>query len=157
MAIYCLYNKKTDLEVGVTASLDDALSQAKILIGTPVKHNIEVYVYNDINTREDYYTESPVVEADTIYKSLIDFIDEHKGPYEIETPAPKDKKSNDAWEVMNDLPNDTLHHLSEREQVEVLQWVPDELLIDEVMRRLVEYKTLTGSVMSAYDHLRIYV
>lgn len=157
MAIYCLYNKKTDLDVGVTASLEEALSQAKILMGTPVKHNIEVYVYNDINTREDYYTESPVVEADTVYKSLIDFIDEHEGPYETETPAPKDKKSSDAWEVMNDLPNDMLHHLSEGEQVEVLRWVPDVLLIDEVMRRLVEYKTLTQSVMSAYDHLEIFV
>lgn len=157
MAIYCLYNKKTDLDVGVTASLDDALSQAKILIGTPVKHNIEVYVYNDINTREDYYTESPVVEADTIYKSLIDFIDEHEGPYEIETPGPTDKKSSDAWEVMNDLPNDMLHHLSDKEKLEVLHFIPDTMLIEELSRRLKEYRRVNDGVVEVLDGLEIFV
>lgn len=48
------------------------------------------------------------------------------------------------------------HNLDEAEQMEVLKFVPDIVLIDELKRRINEYRSTTDNITQALDKMEIY-
>lgn len=139
-------------DVVVTASEQEAVDKAKVLMGTGIADTARVFMFEELNSRDDYYD---MVDAEDVDRSngytLKNFI-RLSG---LETK--EDKSHADAWEKVNTIDNDLLHHLDAHEQLEVLHFIPDNMLVEEFSRRLKEYRRVNDSVVDVLDSLEIFV
>ena len=150
MAIFNIYDLVKKADLLVTASEQECIDKAQILLGTVVAETARVFIFDELNSRDDYYDmcDQEDVSRDGGY-TLKNFLklaglanasverEEHKGPGALEY--------------------ENLHHLAPDEQEEVIKWLPDELLIQELLRRLKEYRGASDGVMDVFDHMKIYV
>lgn len=139
-------------DVVVTASEQEAIDKAKVLMGTGIADTARVFMFEELNSRDDYYD---MVDAEDVDRSngytLKNFI-RLSG---LETK--EDKSHTDAWEKVNTIDNDMLHHLDAHEQLEVLHFIPDAMLVEEFSRRLKEYRRVNDGVVDVLDSLEIFV
>ena len=155
MAIFNIYDlgKKTDLLV--TASEQECIDKSQILLATTVADTARVFIFEELNSRDDYYDmcDQEDVSRDGGY-TLKNFI-------KLSGLETKDIRTvDDAWEKVKGpgaLEYENLHHLAPDEQEEVVKWLPDELLVQELLRRLKEYRGASDGVIEVFDHMKIYV
>lgn len=139
-------------DVVVTASEQEAIDKAKTLMGTSIADTARVFMFEELNSRDDYYD---MVDAEDVDRTngytLKNFI-------KLSGLETKDYRTvDDAWERVNAISNDILHHLDAREQLEVLHFIPDDMLVEEFSRRLKEYRRVNDGVVDVLDSLEIFV
>ena len=139
--LYVIYDSLTDINDTVTTSVTSALMRAgeledlQYVVGTP-----QIYFVNEFDMDEAEYNDSFVTDSDAVATyTLKQFIEQ----YGVPELSPMEKEN--------------LQHLSVEEQLEVIKWIPDQMLIDELSRRVSEYRAYADAIREAGDKLRIYV
>ena len=148
MAIYNIYDIDNDSDLLVTASEQECIDTSKLFTDTSVTESARVFIFEDLNSREDYYEfiKTMDVSRDGGY-TLKNFL-KLAG---LEATIQKKVEGPGCLEYEN------LHHLGEDEQAEVVKWLPDELLVQELLRRLKEYRGANDGVITVFDNMKIYV
>lgn len=120
MAIYNIYDTDNDSDLLVTASEQECIDTSKLFTGTSVAESARVFIFETLNSRDDYYEyiETTEVSRDGGY-TLKNFL--------------------------------KLASLAPAEQAEVVKWLPDELLVKELLRRLKEYRGASDGVIAVFD------
>lgn len=139
--LYVIYDSLTDINDTVTTSLTSALMRAgelqDLLDEITTAH---IYFVNEFDMDEAEYNDSFVSDSDAVATyTLKQFIEQ----YGVPELSPMEKEN--------------LQHLSAEEQLEVVKWIPDQMLIDELSRRVTEYRAYADAIREAGDKLRIYV
>lgn len=139
--LYVIYDSLTDINDTVTTSVTSALMRAGELQDlTADVTTSQIYFVNEFDMDEAEYNDSFVTDSDAIATyTLKQFIDQ----YGVPELSPMEKEN--------------LQHLSAEEQLEVVKWIPDQMLIDELSRRVTEYRSYADAIREAGDKLRIYV
>lgn len=138
--VYVIYNAQTDINDLITESETSALMRAGELLDLNQVDdgmNYFVYVYN---MTEEQYNDSFIVEGDQDESyTLRSFIKSYGVP---EIP---------------EFGKETFHNLSPEEQLEVLKFIPDQVILSEIVRRISEYRSYADAIREASDKLRIFV
>ena len=141
--LYVIYDSLTDINDTVTTSLTSALMRAGELQDWTLEVSPavnQIYFVNEFDMNEAEYNDSFVTDSDAVATyTLKQFIDQ----YGVPELSPMEKEN--------------LQHLSAEEQLEAIKWIPDQMLIDELSRRVTEYRTYADAIREASDKLRIYV
>lgn len=143
--LYVIYNKATDIDEVVTEYLTDALEEAgKIIDSGAQTDDYEVlFIHLSPESYHKYdwiYIQNHVESTMPIY----DFLSK----YGISSEPVKEVEA---------VSKEMYHNLDKAEQLEVLKFVSDQMLIDELNRRLNEYRTYADAIRDAGDKMRIYV
>ena len=148
MAIFNIYDLVKKADLLVTASEQECIDKAQILLGTVVAETARVFIFEELNSRDDYYDmcDQEDISRDGGY-TLKNFL-------KLAGLAPFERVKIEGPGV---LEYENLHHLATDEQEEVIKWLPDELLVQELLRRLKEYRGASDGVMSVFDNMKIYV
>ena len=149
--LYVVYNQETDIDEVRTESLLDAVQQAtEIYDRTYDQHKNYTVQIIDMD-EEDYETNSwdDIKDHLCSNSSLYQFITTY-GVNDV-MDAIEDKKKSD---LVN---KEVYHNLDEAEQLEVLKFVPDVMLISELTRRMSEYRKYSDMIREAGEELMIYV
>ena len=137
--VYVIYNNTTDIDHLVTSDIKEALIECGELIDQECDDKYIVYVYN--NTTIDQYNTTILNFNDDF--SVRDFVAGFS-PFHLK-------------ETVIDIPDkETYHNLDEAEQIEVLHFISDKMLIDEVLRRFQEYRKATDKAYDALESMLIY-
>ena len=158
--LYVIYNQRTDIDEVVTESLLDAVEDAgRILDRTDEPEAYQALV---IDLTEDSYNKhdwSYVSKYVRVRETLKGFISKYgiDAVSASETKPKKKDPDNEAWDKMNNTDNEYLKNLDEYEQLQVLHFIPDQLLIDELNRRIDEYRKYADAIRDAGEELMIYV
>lgn len=153
--LYVVYNQDTDIDEVRTESLTEALQQATEIYDETYDqskdhHNDKNYTVQIIDMDENaYINNSWDVIKDHLCSnsSLYHFITTY-GVDDIVKPSGKNKP------LIN---KEVYHNLDEAEQLEVLKFVPDVMLISELTRRMSEYRKYSDMIREAGEELMIYV
>lgn len=141
--LYVIYNSNTDIDDFVTTSVTSALERAGELADQLTDIGIvnsDLYFVNVFDMNEDEYADAFVTDDDAVEKyTLRSFI----STYGV-APVPEYGK-------------ERFHNLDQNEQLEVLKFIPDTMLVDEINRRFTEYRTYADAIREAGDRMRIYV
>ena len=141
--LYVIYDSLTDINDTVTTSLTSALMRAGELQDWTLEVSPavnQIYFVNEFDMDEAEYNDSFVTDSDAVATyTLKQFIEQ----YSVPELSPMEKEN--------------LQHLSAEEQLEVVKWIPDQMLIDELSRRVTEYRSYADAIREAGDKLRIYV
>lgn len=139
--LYVIYDSLTDINDTVTTSLTSALMRAGELQDLSDEiTTAQIYFVNEFDMDEAEYNDSFVTDSDAVATyTLKQFIEQ----YGVPELSPMEKEN--------------LQHLSAEEQLEVVKWIPDQMLIDELSRRVTEYRSYADAIREAGDKLRIYV
>ena len=139
--LYVIYDSLTDINDTVTTSLTSALMRAGELQDLSDEiTTAQIYFVNEFDMDEAEYNDSFVTDSDAVATyTLKQFIEQ----YGVPELSPMEKEN--------------LQHLSAEEQLEVVKWIPDKMLIDELSRRVTEYRSYADAIREAGDKLRIYV
>jgi hypothetical protein len=132
-----IYNPDTDIDDLVTPSITSVLLRAGELLDEDLKSRHFVSLYD--MTEEDY-SESFVTSSDASETYTLKGFIKHFGIEEVP-----------------DAGLDTFHNLDQNEQLEVLKFIPDQMIIDELRRRFEEYRRYADAIRDAGDQMRIYV
>ena len=141
--LYVIYCESTDIDKLVTSDIKEALLECGELIDDGVDSAYAVLIYNNM-TVDEYYDDHRIVSFNYHY-SCAEFIAKNS-PFHVPETDP-------ASEVLN---KEIYHNLDEAEQIEVLHFIPDDILIDEVMRRMHEYRKATDNAYAALESMLIY-
>lgn len=135
--LYVIYNPDTDIDELVTPSITSALLRAGELLDEDLssRHFVSLYDMTEEDYAESFVTSSDASETYTL-KGFI----RHFGVQEVP-----------------DAGLDTLHNLDQNEQLEVLKFIPDQMIIDEMRRRFDEYRRYVDAIYDAGEQMRIYV
>lgn len=139
--LYVIYNSSTDIDDFVTTSVTSALERAGELadLQTDIVDS-DLYFVNVFDMDEDEYADAFVTDDDAVEKyTLRSFI----SAYGV-APVPEYGK-------------ERFHNLDQNEQLEVLKFIPDKMLVDEINRRFTEYRAYADAIREAGDRMRIYV
>ena len=149
MAIFNIYDLERETDLLITASEQECIDKSQILLGTNVADTARVFIFEELNSRDDYYDmcDQEDVSRDGGY-TLKNFL-----KLAGLAPAQSEKKVKGPGA----LEYENLHHLAPDEQEEVIKWLPDELLVQELLRRLKEYRSASDGVMDVFDRMKIYV
>ena len=153
--LYVVYNQDTDVDEVRTENLLEAVQQATEIYDRTYdqhkdKHNDKNYTVQIIDMdEEDYETNSWDDIKDHICSngSLYQFITTY-GVNDIIEPTHENKL------LIN---KEVYHNLDEEEQLEVLKFVPDSMLIHELARRMSEYRKYADKIRVSGEELMIYV
>lgn len=139
--LYVIYDSLTDINDTVTTSLTSALMRAGELQDLSDEiTTAQIYFVNEFDMDEAEYNDSFVTDSDAVATyTLKQFIEQ----YGVPELSPMEKEN--------------LRHLSAEEQLEAVKWIPDQMLIDELSRRVTEYRSYADAIREAGDKLRIYV
>ena len=139
--LYVIYDSSTDINDMITSSVTSALMRAGELQDLTNENLTDhVYFVNEFNMTEEEYNDMFVTDSDaTATYTLKQFISEYGVP-ELST-----------------MEKENLQHLSTEEQLEAVKWIPDQMLIDELSRRVTEYRQYADAIREAGDKLRIFV
>ena len=158
--LYVIYNQRTDIDEVVTEELLDAVEDAgKIIDRTDEPDAYQALV---IDLTEESYNKhdwSYVSQYVRVRETLKGFISKY-GIDAVTASETKSKKKDpqaEAWTNMNNTDNDYLKNLDEHEQLQVLHFIPDQMLIDELNRRIDEYRKYADAIREAGEELMIYV
>lgn len=158
--LYVIYNQRTDIDEVVTEELLDAIEDAgRIFDKTDEPDAYQVLV---IDLTEESYNKhdwSYVSQYVRVRETLKGFISKY-GIDAVTASESKPKKKDpqsEAWDKMNNTDNDYLKNLDEHEQLQVLLFISDQMLIDELERRLDEYRKYSDAIINAGSELMIYV
>lgn len=158
--LYVIYNQRTDIDEVVTEELLDAVEDAgRIMDRTDEPDAYQALV---IDLTEESYNKhdwSYVSQCVRVRETLKGFISKY-GIDAVTASESKPKKKDpqsEAWTKMNNTDNDHLKNLDEHEQLQVLHFIPDQMLIDELNRRIDEYRKYADSIREAGEELLIYV
>jgi len=152
--LYVVYNQETDIDEVRTEGLLDAVQQATEIYDKTYdqhknKHDDKKYSVLIIDMDDDEYEVSSwddIKDHLCSNSSLYQFITTY-GVNDLTETKPK-----------NDLVNkEVYHNLDEAEQLEVLKFVPDVMLISELTRRMSEYRKYSDMIREAGEELMIYV
>ena len=150
MAIFNIYDLERETDLLITASEQECIDKSQILLGTTVADTARVFIFDELNSRDDYYD---MCDQEDVSRyggyTLKNFL--KLAGLANATGECKEQKGPGALEYEN------LHHLAQDEQEEVIKWLPDELLVQELLRRLKEYRSASDGVMDVFDHMKIYV
>ena len=158
--LYVIYNQRTDIDEVVTESLIDAVEDAgRILDRTDEPEAYQALV---IDLTEESYNKhdwSYVSKYVRVRETLKGFISKYgiDAVSASETKPKKKDPDHEAWEKVNNTGNEYLKNLDEGEQLQVLHFIPDQLLIDELNRRIDEYRKYADAIREAGEELKIYV
>lgn len=150
MAIFNIYDLGKETDLLITASEQECIDKAKILIGTTVSDTARVFIFEELNSRDDYYDmcDQEDIDRDRGY-TLKNY---------IKTAGLGPAVDRDLKEFKpGTLEYENLHHLAPDEQAEVVKWLPDELLVQELLRRLKEYRGASDGVIEVFDNMKIYI
>lgn len=140
--LYVIYNKSTDVDEVVTEYLTDALEEAgKVIDSGACADEYEVLFIHLSPESYDKYDWDHIMNY--VEKSV-----------DIKTFLKNYGVDADDHEPVN---KEMYHNLDKAEQLEVLKFVSDQMLIDELNRRLNEYRTYADAIRDAGDKMRIYV
>lgn len=153
--LYVVYNQATDIDEVRTESLLEAVQQATEIYDRTYdqsknKHDDKNYTVQIIDMEwEDYEANSwDTIKAHICSNSsLYQFITTYGVNDVIETP----------YQNTACLNKEVYHNLDEAEQLEVLKFVPDVMLISELTRRMSEYRKYSDMIREAGEELMIYV
>ena len=153
--LYVIYNQGTDIDEVRTESLLEAVQQATEIYDRTYdqhknQHNDKNYSVQIIDMTEEEYDNSSW-DAD-----IRDHLCSTNSLYQFITTY----GVNDLTETKtkNDLINkEVYHNLDEAEQLEVIKFVPDVMLISELTRRMSEYRKYSDMIREAGEDLKIYV
>lgn len=158
--LYVIYNQRTDIDEVVTESLLDAVEDAgRIMDRTDEPDAYQALV---IDLTEESYNKhdwSYVSQYVRVRETLKGFISKY-GIDAVTASESKSKKKDpqsEAWDKMNNTDNDYLKNLDEHEQLEVLKFVPDGMLLSELSRRMFEYRKYSDAIREVGEELKIYV
>lgn len=152
--LYVVYNQDTDIDEVRTENLLEAVQQATEIYDRTYdqrkdQHNDKNYTVQIIDMDEEEY------EANS-WDDIKDHLCSNSSLYQFITTY----GVNDLTETKtkNDLINkEVYHNLDEAEQLEVLKFVPDVMLISELTRRMSEYRKYSDMIREAGEELKIYV
>lgn len=154
--LYVVYNQETDIDEVRTESLLEAVQQATEIYDSTYdprknEHNDEQYTVQVIDMDQEDYESTKAWDDIKIHlcsnSSLYQFITTY-GVDDIMKPTHEDKP------LIN---KEVYHNLDKEEQFEVLKFVSDQMLINELNRRLIEYRAYADAIREAGDKMRIYV
>lgn len=157
--LYVIYNTETDIDEVVTESLLDAVEDAgRILDRTDEPEAYQALV---IDLTEESYNKhdwSYVSKYVRVRETLKGFLNKYGiDAVTASETKPVEHKTDEAWEKMNNTDNEYLKNLDEHEQIQVLHFIPDQMLIDELNRRIDEYRKYADAIRDAGEELMIYV
>lgn len=157
--LYVIYNQRTDIDEVVTESLLDAVEDAgKILDRTDEP---EAYQSLVIDLTEDSYNKhdwSYVSKCVRVRETLKGFISKYGiDEVTVSETEPAEHKTDEAWEKMNNTANEYLRNFDEHEQLEILKFIPDAMLLSELSRRMFEYRKYYDAIREVGEDLKIYV
>lgn len=153
--LYVVYNQETDIDEVRTESLTEAVQQATEIYDRTYdqranKHNDKNYTVQIIDMDEDEYEVNSwddIKDHLCSNSSLYQFITTY-GVNDIIEPAHENKP------LVN---KEVYHNLDEAEQLEVLKFVPDGMLLSELSRRMFEYRKYSDAISELGEELKIYV
>ena len=158
--LYVVYNQSTDIDEVVTEGLLDAVEDAgRILDRTDEPEAYQAFV---IDLTEESYNKndwSYISKYVRVRETLKGFISKYgiDAVSASETKPKKKDSDKEACDKMNNIDNEYLKNLDEHEQVQVLHLIPDQMLIDELNRRIDEYRDYADAIRHAGEELKIYV
>ena len=146
--LYVIYNQKIDVDEVVTEDLLAALQDA----GEIFEHTDDVnkYIIHIIDLTEERYNEKDWTYIQDYVRathSLKGFINKYGVDNVIEPAIAKKPLIN----------KEVYHNLDEEEQLEVLKFVPDGMLLSELSRRMFEYRKYSDSIREVGEEMKIYV
>lgn len=153
--LYVVYNQETDIDEVRTESLLEAVQQATEIYDRTYdqrknQHNDKNYTVQIIDMDEEEYE---VKSWDDIKEHLCS----NSSLYQFITTYGVDDIIEPAYENKPLVNKEVYHNLDEEEQLEVLKFIPDQMLINELNRRLNEYRSYADAIREAGDKMRIYV
>lgn len=142
--VYVIYNETTDIDKLVTEDLKEALICAGEQIDDGVDSAYTVLIYEGI-TKSDYYNG---INEDQFNEShsLPEFIAKFSIFKKVDDPENIDLVNKEVY-----------HNMAPEEQLEVLRYIPDVVLVDELARRLREYRSATDAAAEALELMKIFV
>lgn len=153
--LYVVYNQDTDIDEVRTESLLEAVQQATEIYDKTYdqrkdQHNDKNYTVQIIDMPEEEYA---VKSWDDIKEHLCSNI----SLYQFITTYGVDDIIEPAYENKPLVNKEVYHNLDMAEQLEVLKFVPDDMLIGELKRRVTEYRKYADMIREAGEELMIYV
>lgn len=162
--LYVFYNETTDLDEYVTESTSKAVEFSRDIISSGKGEEITVLMYD---CTEDYYYNNHDIKyvrqinVKQFYRRAIttkhvedfDKIVNHDNQEEAE-PV------NDISAEVKTIPEDAkqiLQHMDSDEQNHAIKYIPDQVLVNELMRRLTEYRNGYDKIVEAMDQMKIFV
>ena len=153
--LYVIYNEATDIDDLVTEDLKDALIRADELIESGNDTGMLVLEYEGLS-KEEYpehysnYNREYDLQSFCRKKKIFD------DPIENAKRSINDLKKNVNPVIPVKNP-EAYHRMSEQEKIEVLHFVSDEMLLDELHRRFAEYRKGYDKIVESMDQMKIYV
>lgn len=150
--LYVVYNQETDIDEVRTESLLEAVQQATEIYDKTYdqrknQHNDKNYTVQIIDMDQEEYD-----NAET-WGDIKAHLCSNSSLYQFITTY----GVNDIVENQIPVNNEVYHNLDEAEQLEVLKFVPDSMLLHELARRMHEYREYTNKIGEAGEELKIYV
>lgn len=136
--LYVIYDKSTDIDDFVNTSLTSALTRAGELLDT--KDITEFYFVSLYDMTEEEYNNNFVTGSDAEETYTLKGFVKQFGLDQIPSGS-----------------KERYHNLDRVEQIEVLKFTPDELLLEELSRRMIEYRKYADAIREANERLLIYV
>lgn len=138
--VYVIYNSNTDIDHMVSTDIKDVLIECGELIDQGCDKYYTVYVYNNMT-------------VDQYNSTVADFNDDFEVKDFVASFSPFQLKEGVKNEVLD---KERYHNLDENEQIEVLHFISDDMLIDELLRRIKEYRKATDKAYDALESMLIY-
>lgn len=136
--VYVIYNLTNDTNDFATDSIESALMRAGELIDQGYTNDNDYQVLNYSMTYDDYM-DTPNDEHLMCGYSLKGFI--------------KQFGTTEVPETVSEI----FRNLDQNEQLEVLKFIPDHMLIGELRRRFDEYRRYAQGIRDVGDRMRLYV
>lgn len=154
--LYVVYNQDTDIDEVRTESLLEAVQQATEIYDKTYdqiknQHDDKHYTVQIIDIDQEEYDRAKSWNDIAVHlcsnSSLYQFITTYGANDIVETP----------YENTACINKEVYHNLDEAEQREVIKFVPDIMLINELTRRMSEYRRYADVIREAGEELMIYV
>lgn len=155
--LYVIYNEQTDIDDCVTEDVKTALMRADELIENGKSTGMLVFVYNDITAKE-YNAGGHYASFNQEYglESFCRKVRESDDPIENAKRSINNIKKNVNPVIPVKNP-EAYHRMSEQEKIEVLHFVSDKMLLDELNRRFAEYRKGYDKIVESMDQMKIYI
>lgn len=152
--LYVVYNQETDIDEVRTENLLEAVQQATEIYDKTYdqrknEHDDKHYTVQVIDMDEEEYEVNSwddIKDHLCSNSSLYQFITTYGVSDLIDTKGKSDLINKEVY-----------HNLDEAEQLEVLKFVPDSMLLHELSRRMHEYREYANKIRDAGEELMIYV
>lgn len=154
--LYVVYNQETDIDEVRTENLLEAVQQATEIYDKTYdqhknQHDDKKYSVQIIDMDQEEYDHAKSWDDIKVHlcsnSSLYQFITTYGVNDIIDTPYADTACIN----------KEVYHNLDVAEQLEVLKFVPDDMLIGELKRRVSEYRKYADMIREAGEELMIYV